>query len=158
MLLYSPLHLFLIPGAILIALGGLLLGLLARGPASVFGVELVIHPMAFGAIAVILGYQAIMLGLFTKVYRLTNYRRSRDDDAVERLGKFLAIDRGLLIGFGLFLIGAAIIATVTYRWLTMGFGQLDGLRALFIALTLVVVGVQTMFSACFLGILSVEHR
>jgi glycosyltransferase involved in cell wall biosynthesis len=156
MLLMSPLHLFLLPGMFMIGFGGLLLGLLARGPVSFFGFIVDIHPMIIGAMLVILGYQTAMLGLYTRVYRITEYTRSSEEDLVERLRKFLTVDRGLLIGLMLTFIGLAIIALKFWHWYSTG--HLDGIRSLIIASTLVVVGFQTMFSAFFLGILTIKHR
>ncbi len=158
MLLFSPLYLFMIPGTLLILLGGIILGILARGPVALLGMTWDIHPMFVGAMLVMLGYQTILLGIFTKVYRYTAFKRPSDDDLPAQLGKFLAIDRGIVIGALLFLVGLAIDIHIVLKWIENGFANLDGMRLGIIAMTLVVVGVQTVLSACFLGILSVEHK
>lgn len=156
MLLMSPLHLFLLPGMFMIGLGGLIMGLLANGPASFFGVVADIHPMIIGAMLVILGYQTAMFGFYTRVYRITEYTLTREQDLLERLRKFMTVDRGLITGAFIALIGFIIIAVKFWHWYVLG--HLEGVRGLLIASTFIVVGFQTMFSAFFIGILTIKHR
>jgi hypothetical protein len=47
---------------------------------------------------------------------------------------------------------------VVLRWAASGFPELDQIRPLLLAVTLVIVGVQSSFNAFFLSLLSVETR
>ena len=68
MLLYSPSHLFLIPGLFLFMLGMMILIVMYSGPITIYGWRLETHPAIVGSLLTILGYQVIMLWLYAKTY------------------------------------------------------------------------------------------
>ena len=72
--------------------------------------------------------------------------------------KRFTLERGLVLALA-FLIGGAVVAGwVISRWAADGFPQLDEIRPLLLAVTLVIVGVQSTFNAFFLSLLRVETR
>src|SRR5262249_18954685 len=71
MLLYSPTHLFLIPGSLLLLLGLVTLAVLTPGPLLLFGHPWNVHTMIFASVAVLIGCQIIFLGLFARFFSLT---------------------------------------------------------------------------------------
>jgi hypothetical protein len=58
----------------------------------------------------------------------------------------------------LFVGGLAINAAILYQWLSVGFGQQARLREAILAMTLMVVGAQIIFSAFFLSLLLLSNR
>jgi len=70
MLLFSPSHLFLVPGIALCAVGALLVALLANGPRQMFGRVWDYHALLFGCLAVILGYNLMLFDVFAKSFSM----------------------------------------------------------------------------------------
>ena len=68
MLLYSPHWLFLYPGAALALVGLAVVAWLLPGPRHVGGVELDVHTMLYGALAVLIGVQALGFAIFSKTF------------------------------------------------------------------------------------------
>jgi len=157
MLLYSPTVLFLLPGAVLSALGFAIIALLLRGPVTVGNMTFDIHPMIFGNLLVILGFQAMALGVYTKVYAVIN--GVVEEDRFTRLFlKYNSLEYELLLGFALFLIGAFIDLRIFAKWIGSGFGELLELRNAILASALVVIGIQIIFLALFMSILLLERE
>src|SRR6267378_7884160 len=71
LLLYSPRWLFLYPGGLLMIIGLLVGLLLLRGPLTVGGVNFDVHTLLYAAMAVIIGFQAIVFAMFTKVFAMS---------------------------------------------------------------------------------------
>ena len=155
MLMYSPTGLFLVPGLVLLLLGVLLQAVLYPGPLHLFGVELDLHTMMLGSLLTILGVQVITTGLFAKVY---SYERHFDqqDPLLRGLAKHFNLEKGLVIGLVLFLLGFGLDLGVAITWIRGGFGELSALRPALVAGTLMAVGGQVIFSSFFLSMLSVQ--
>src|SRR5262249_8870108 len=68
MLLYCPRWLFLLPGVAAGARGLGLIGWLWSGPRQLAGVTLDVHTMLYAAMFVLIGFQAVAFGLFTRVF------------------------------------------------------------------------------------------
>ncbi len=139
LLLYSPNHLFTIPGWTMTITGTLLLASLARGPVHVGGVFLDYHFLFLGSLLATLGTQVLLLGLFAKSWR--------------RPPTWFTLERGLVPGGLLFLAGIGINVGLLIEWLQYDFGPTGRARPAIIALTLTVVGAQILFSSFYLDLL-----
>lgn len=130
MMLYSPSAIFLFPGLLL----------LAAGLALLFFFSSLLNPL-LSAFLVILGYQAILLSMFAKTYASVHLgQRSR---IVDLMNRYLGLEKGVFLGLVLLLAGGAFIVA----------------RGLLLpSLVLLVVGVQTFFSAFFLSIIGIEEK
>jgi hypothetical protein len=87
--------------------------------------------------------------------------RWREEDGILRLAlRVLTLERVLLLGFLVSLVGAAIAGFVAWRWLRTDLGPLvSGYTRLFVfGSTLIALGVQTMFSAFFFSILRDDYE
>jgi len=62
------------------------------------------------------------------------------------------------LGFFLFLGGLVIGLVNFFRWANQSFGVLWAIRPLILAMTLVVLGIQIIFSSFFLSILGIERK
>jgi len=71
LLLYSPRWLFLYPGSLLMFIGCLFGAFLLPGPLNLGRVMLDIHTLLYAALAVIVGFQAIVFAVFTKVFAIS---------------------------------------------------------------------------------------
>ena len=155
MLLYSPLFLFLIPGLVLFLLG-LISGLLLYfGSLEVLGTKLYYHPMFLSAALVIVGYQLIIFALFAKTYATTHLG---EKNTLQKLYKHITIEKAGIIGILLAVIGIFIYLTIFVGWIESGFSSLQQVKNSIVALTLIIIGIQTIFSSFMLSILSIKER
>jgi glycosyltransferase involved in cell wall biosynthesis len=156
MLLYSPDWLFLVPGSLLMGLGFLLILALAFGPIQIGTLFFDLHYVILGSLLSLLGFQVISLGVYAKVYAFTGHFIERDM-LVDKLFKWFNLERGIILGVILFLLGLAVNLAILYQWVTVGFGGQLRVREAVLAMTLIVIGVQTMFSSFFLSILGIRR-
>jgi glycosyltransferase involved in cell wall biosynthesis len=155
MLMYSPAGTFLVPGLVLLAIGLLIMAVLYPGPIQLAGSTIDVHTMILGSLLTILGTQVISIGLFAKVY---SYERHFDsqDPLLRGLARMFNLERGLVLGVVLFLIGFGLDLSVAIRWIQSGLGELQAQRPAITGSTLMAVGAQIIFSSFFLSMLSVQ--
>jgi hypothetical protein len=139
LLLYSPTHLFTVPGGAMLLLGLLVLAVLAGGPIAIGGRLFDFHFMFVGSLLATLGAQVLMLGVFAK--------------SGDELPPWFTLERGLVAGVVALLAGFGINLGILARWILTGFGPLFAIRLAVVALTLMVVGTQILFSSFYLDLL-----
>jgi len=154
MLLYSPNNLYFVPGGILFATGLFLVVRLMFGPIWLFGRMWGIHVMIYGSMMTLLGWQILTLGLCAKVY-------ARQIGLEEENKGFLSrftLERALTLGGILALVGFGFAIYIFAKWIARGFGELAEVQTAVFSLTLLVIGVQTIFSAFLAGLFQVKYR
>jgi glycosyltransferase involved in cell wall biosynthesis len=156
MLLYSPSWLYFVPGFTLLFLGLAGMLLLATGPVDVFGRPWQIHTMLAFVALTLIGAQVIQLGVFARTYALTHY--AEHDRLLERLRRRIRLEHGLLFGLALTLCGVAVLATVFVRWANRHFGPLADEYPTALGVTLVGLGVQTIFGSFFISLLTMRTK
>ncbi|MBZ9578025.1 glycosyltransferase family 2 protein [Patescibacteria group bacterium] len=155
MLLYSPLFLFFIPGVLLFLIGLISMLWLYFGSLNIFGIEFQYHPMFLSALLIIIGYQLIIFSLFAKTYAINHLG---EKPIFNKLYKYLTIEKAGIVGIIIVLLGIIIFATIFFKWLNTGFGELDEIKNSITALTLIIVGIQTIFSSFMLSILGIKEK
>ena len=95
MLVYSPGFLFLIPGAVMVALG-LLTIVTVLAKLTIFGRQFYIHAEIAGSMLVIVGIEVIVLGLIARTYGF--YFMGVRDPFLERMHRHFTLERGLIAG------------------------------------------------------------
>jgi len=155
MLLYSPRFLFLYPGIALFATGILALFLLYFDLLTILGVQLQYHPMFPAALLTITGYQLIIFALFARTYAITHLE---DKAGFSKLYEYISIEKAGIVGIGMGILGVVIYILILLKWLKSGFGPLNEVKNSILALTLITIGIQTMFSAFMLSILGIKER
>jgi hypothetical protein len=145
LLLASPNWLFLIPGALMLVLGAAITVPLAFGPVHIGGFQMILHPMFAGAVLVIVGFQLLQLGLLIR--SCIEQPEGHHDPLAEFLHRRIGMEKMLLGGAALLVSGIGIGGWIAIHWAATGFGPLDATRAAIAAMTLVVLGTQTMFGA-----------
>ena len=154
LLVHSPTHLFVIPGALLAVLGALVAAIsLAQIP--VFGREWQLHSMVAGALFMIVGTQVLALGLCAHAYG-TYFMGERDPWFDRMRGRF-RLEHGLLLGGAITLAGLTMAAVILVIWIDRGFGALSEERLAVFAATLLIVGIQVFFSSFLLSILGLRR-
>lgn len=160
MLLFSPRWLFLIPGLTLATGGAVLVTVLIFGPLKIGNASLDSGTLAVASMAILLGLQLLSLSLFVKVFSisqgflpthrlLTNFLR------------IASLERLILVGGFLFLLGTGLLIHAFTLWKDVGFGPLsysENMRRLLPAATLILVGIQTIFSSFVLSVLGLQTK
>ena len=160
LLIYSPRWLFLYPGITFMALGLIVMLSLLSGPKTIRGVTYDIHTMLYSSILLILGLQIVAFALFSKVYAVTA-RLLPEDSRVSSLLKMITLERGLIMGALLSLVGITGSIYAFFIWGKTSFGELipsSMMRLVIPSLTFLAVGIQVIFAAFFLSVLGVRHK
>ncbi|UCC95836.1 MAG: glycosyltransferase family 2 protein [Candidatus Omnitrophota bacterium] len=155
MLLFSPAWLYLLPGFLLALIGALILVLLAQGPFSFLGRTWHIHPMFLGSLLTLLGFQILNLGIWAKLFAIREGYLRRDK-LITFLMRHFRLETGILLGGIFFLVGFLINAFILLEWWVSAFGPLHRIREAILAMTLMVLGLQMVFSSFFLSLLAME--
>jgi glycosyltransferase involved in cell wall biosynthesis len=156
MLLHSSTFLFLIPGLVLLVLGLAIMLPLATGPVNAFGLTWYIHAMIAGSLATLVGAQIVQLGLFARSYALLYL--NEHDPLMERLWTRVRLEHGLLLGGALTLIGGGVLVAIFLEWASGGFGALGRVHEALFGMTLVGLGMQTLFGSFFLSVLGLRRH
>jgi glycosyltransferase involved in cell wall biosynthesis len=155
LLVHSPTHLFMLPGAIMLALGALI-AFVSLLQINVFGREWELHTMLGGALLMIVGVQVVALGLAAHAYG--TYFMNEKDPWFDRMRARFELEHGLVAGGAVLLVGTAIGAVIVVTWINRGFGELSDERLAVLAATLVIVGIQIFFTSFLLSILGLRRR
>ena len=155
LLVHSPTHLFVVPGALMAALGALVL-LTVLTEIDIFGRQWDLHTMLAGALLTVVGTQVVGLGLCAHAYG--TYFMGEKDRWFDRMRARYRLEHGLMLGGAITLAGLALVVVIVVQWINRGFGQLGEERLAVLAATLVIVGVQIFFSSFLLSILGLRRR
>jgi glycosyltransferase involved in cell wall biosynthesis len=158
MLLFSPLWLFLLPGTGLVLLGLVASLALLSGPLWMGHVGFSIHSLLVAGFVCLLGYQLIIFGLFTKGYAVAQGLHP-PHRFLSKLCRLANLERGVLAGLGVGMIGLVMLVGVVWRWAEVSFGELDPyvtMRRVIPAVVLMMLGAQTVFASFFLSILGLR--
>ena len=156
MLLYSPSWLYLLPGSILLLLGIVGMVVLATGPIDLLGHTWQIHTMLGFVAMTLIGAQVVQLGVFARTY--ARVRIGERDVLLERLGSHLSLEHGLIIGSALALGSVVGLVAVGVEWASKGFGALGRAYETALLVTGLGLGIQIVFGAFFLALLTMPLR
>ncbi len=159
MFMLSPTHLFLLPGAALFLAGAALLAVMGFGPYEIGGVLFDYHWMILGSLMAVLGFNVLNIGFFARIFALTEGFEEADP-ILTRMFRWFNLERGLVVGGVMTAAGIVINLLILRDWIRMGysFGGEVRVRPALIALTLMVLGVQIVFSSFFYSILGTSRR
>jgi glycosyltransferase involved in cell wall biosynthesis len=154
-LVYNPTFLFLVPGAAMFVVGAIIT-LLVFAHVSVFGRNLYVHAEILGCLLILLGVQAIGLGLTARAFGV--YFISDQDQLLQWARGRLKLEHGLLLAVVVGLVGLALIGVIIGRWASQGFGSLGEVRLAILAATIVSVGAQIFFTSFLVSIIGLRRR
>jgi glycosyltransferase involved in cell wall biosynthesis len=154
LLLHSPNHLFILPGALLAAFGALVsFTVLAHLP--VLERQWDLHSLIGGSLMLIVGTQLICLGVCAHAY--ATYFMGERDAWFDRARERLRLEHGLMLGSAIALAGLAMLVVLVLDWIARGFGSLAQERLAIFAATLLVLGIQVVFTSFLLSILGLRR-
>jgi glycosyltransferase involved in cell wall biosynthesis len=154
LILHSPRHLFILPGTAISVLGGLM-SLLVLSRINLFGREWEVHTLIGGSLLLIIGTQLVSLGLCARAY--ATYFMGEHDPWFDRMRARFRLEHGLLLGAGIAAVGLAMLIAIVLQWIANGLGTLSEERVALAAATLMVLGVQVIFSSFLLSILGLRR-
>jgi len=160
LLMYSPRWLFYYPGIFLMLTGFLVSAWLLPGPRTIGDVTLDINTLMYAAFIILLGLQAVLFSLFTRVFAISEGLLPKDEPT-EKLLKVISLERGLAVGAIMILLGlVSSIGAIDY-WMGTSFGSIDPTRSMRLVIpgtVLFAAGFQVLFSSFFLGILTTRRK
>jgi hypothetical protein len=155
LLVHSPNHLFIVPGAVLAGIGTVIVVFVGSG-LDLFGRAWGLHALIGGALLMIVGTQVLALGLCAHAYG--TYFMGERDPWFDRMRARFRLEHGLLLGGVFALVGLVMGAVIVGTWISHGLGSLSDERLAVIAASLVIVGIQIFFSSFLLSILGLRRR
>ena len=154
MLIYSPLYLFFLPGLTLFFLGAGSMVLFYLSDPKIFEIAFYFHPMFLSSFLMMIGYQLIIFSLFFKVYAVNHL--GEKSPFMVKFFRFFNLEKAIFSGGLLILTGLAIVTLIFSDWIKSEFPSLNEAPNLILSLTFIVLGVQTIFSAFMISILSIK--
>jgi glycosyltransferase involved in cell wall biosynthesis len=153
-LVYNPTFLFIVPGLVMLAVGSIIT-LLVFLEVPVFGRNLLVHSLIFGCLLILIGVQAIGLGLCARAFGV--YFIGEQDRLFQRLRGRLRLEHGLALALLVLTAGLALIGVVIGKWAAGGFGTLREERLAILAFTVIAVGAQVFFTSFLVSIIGLRR-
>jgi glycosyltransferase involved in cell wall biosynthesis len=160
MLLYSPRWLFLMPGLLLLLVGLGFSIMLAVRDINLGGVKLSVGALMFACMTMLVGFQLTAFAFYTKIFAIAEGLLP-EDAKLNRLFKHLTLEKGLMVAGVVLLSGAVLLFRAFYIWMEARFGPLpweENMRRIIPAATLILLGLQGIFSCFFLSVLGLKTR
>ncbi|HPJ30177.1 MAG TPA: glycosyltransferase family 2 protein [Methanothrix sp.] len=154
MMLYRPGPFLLIPGTIALLVGlALTVLVLMQAPDQ----ELRAHSLILGGMLLMIGYQILLLGFYIAAFRKT-YGIEGPGRLARMLASYHSLEMELLVGTALFLSGLILGMDVILGWIEVGYGSLQEMEKSVMTMVLIIVGIQTIFSAIFISLLLLKSE
>jgi hypothetical protein len=119
-----------------------------------------IHTLLYSVAAILVGFQAILFALFTKVFGITEGLLP-EDPRLARAFRAFNLEQGLFAGTALLLAGLAIASYSFYLWNRAVFGPMNPValvRLVAAAMASITLGIEIIFSSFFLSILGLMRK
>ena len=158
LLLFSPSWLFLYPGMALILLGAATMAWLIPGSRMVVGVTFDIHTLFYAALAVVIGVHSTLFWVFGQVYGMREGIVSPKKEFLRMVSQ-ATLERCLIAGGSLILVGLLLGATALVAWSYADFGPLSVVRTMRLVIPsgmLITVGLHLIYGAFFLNLLYIR--
>jgi glycosyltransferase involved in cell wall biosynthesis len=155
LLVHSPTYLFILPGALLAAIGTLV-SVTVLAHIDILGRKWDIHALIGGALLTIIGVQVLALGLCAHAYG--TYFMGEKDAWFDRMRARFRLEHGLALGGAITLAGFVTALVIVIQWINQSFGALGHNNLAIVAFELLIVGLQIFFSSFLLSILGLRRR
>jgi glycosyltransferase involved in cell wall biosynthesis len=155
LLVHSPNHLFIFPGAVMTVLGAVI-ELLVVVQLHLFGRLWGFHALIAGSLLAIVGSQVMALGVCAHAY--ATYYMNEKDRWFDRMRERYTLEHGLAVGGLLTLVGVLGGAVILIDWVHHGFGALAYEYLAVLAATLIIIGIQVFFTSFLISILGLRRQ
>lgn len=158
LLTMSPRWLMLYPGAALIGIGAAAEIAILRGPIIIHGIGFDIHTMLYAGGASILGLQLVLFSLLARTVGVVK-KILPMSEPLRRFLRVFTLERGILLGLTLALVGFALAIYSVVRWANAHLEALDPVVIMRLAIpsvTLMIAGGEILFASFLLGLIDVS--
>jgi len=155
LLVHSPTHLFIVPGAVMLLIGLIVAGISVT-QLPIFGRQWNLHTLVAGELLCVVGVQIVALGLCAHAYG--TYFMGEKDPWFDGMRARYRLEHGLMLGGVIVFAGFVAGAIIVGIWIDRGFGALSEERLAVSAAALVIIGLQIFFSSFLLSILGLRRR
>lgn len=157
LLLHSPSSTLLFPGLAAWIVSLLVAAPLAFGPVVLGGRAFDIHMMIVAGTLNIVSIQLLTFGLLSKAF--AHLAGLRDDPLIAWLYKHFTFEKFMLITLPPVAAALWVVGVVIHQWSTSGFGPLNQIRPLFLALICMINGMQMAAGGYLFSIMALpRHR
>jgi glycosyltransferase involved in cell wall biosynthesis len=160
MFLFSPLWLFIVPGAALFLLSTLAFIALLLGPVKIGNINFDVHTLFYAEAGLILGYLSLILGGLIRMFGMRE-GLLQEHETLERLRASPVLEVGGLIGISLIIAGLMWGGQALVTWSEAQFGNLEPgelLRGISLSTTLIMTGGITLLGSLVMGFLTLPTR
>jgi len=143
---------------LLLALGAGAMMVLAAVQLRLGGVALDVGTLLMAGMAAVIGFQLVAFAFFTKVFAIAEGLLP-EDPKLSGIFRVFTLEKGIVAGIIVSLAGLAGLLHAVWLWRQTGYGNLDyaeNLRRLIPAATLLILGIQTIFSSFFMSVLGLK--
>jgi hypothetical protein len=156
-LLMSPRWFFGIPGLTLLVCGVIVSIVLLPGPVSVMSITFDYHTLMYSTSAIVLGYQSILLFVFAELMAVETGLHPPPGSRFGFLQQRRALERCMLIGVTLMIVGVALGIIAARQWSLVGFGSLRPtltIRLVTCSVLFLLLGGQTLLAGFYFGLMN----
>jgi len=161
LLLYSPKWLFLFPSLLMLIVGITTSIFLIIKPIILDHITFDVHTLLYTSSLTLIGFQFFVFYALTKIFAVENGLLPKSK-RYGNLFKYLNLEKGLIVGFILLLIGVILSIKGLFFWESVGFGTLanpsDTLRLVIPAVFTILLGIQIILFSLFFSILSLKSQ
>jgi len=158
LMLYAPNWLFLYPGILLALVGLVMSTVLVINPLEFNRFTLDVHTLLYSSAFLLVGFQFIIFYGLTKIFAVENELLPKSN-RYNKLFRFINLEKGLIFGFVLLIIGLILSYKGLASWQATQFGVLDAsttLRIIIPAITALQLGIQTILFSFFFSVLGLK--
>ncbi|WP_299780182.1 glycosyltransferase family 2 protein [uncultured Formosa sp.] len=158
--LYSPNWLFLYPAIFLMVIGIISSTLLLINPIQVRSIILDVHTLLYTSSFVLIGFQFLVFYCLTKIYAVENDLLPKSN-RYNTLFKYINLERGLVLGFLILIVGCGLSYYGLFIWKSKDFGNLNPtntLRIVIPAVFTILLGIQVILFSLFFSILGLKNN
>ena len=158
LLLFAPRWLFLYPGFGMLLVGSLGMAWLLPQSRTVGGVTFDLNTLYYAALASVIGFQAVLFGIFAKLYSV-HEGLTPPDERFKSMVSVVTFEVGLIVGAFLVLVGFALGIYAVASWGAAQFGPLSvthAMRYVIASGTAIILGFQIAYGAFFMSVLELR--
>jgi glycosyltransferase involved in cell wall biosynthesis len=155
LLVHSPTHLFILPGALMAVLGAIV-ELITVTQVPIFGRVWGFHALIGGSLLAVVGTQVLALGVCAHAY--ATYYMNEKDRWFDWVRARFGLEHGLICGSAITLVGLIGGAIIIIDWIHHGFEALAYEYLSVLAATLVIIGIQVFFTSFLISILGLRRE
>lgn len=148
LLMYSPKWLFFYPGIALFLVSTLLFIIISINPIHTRELTFDLHTLTYCGAGTILSYQILSFSFLSRIYAISQ-GLIPVEKKILNIFKFLNLEKGLLIGLFIFILGFLLSLDLFMAWKQEDYGDINDLsasfRILIPSIVMIIIGIQTIF-------------